>query len=257
MTVTAVPPSSWLLPPVDLALGPSDAHVWRLSLTPPPEQVALLARTLSHDERERAARFYFDRDRIAFTVARGALRTLTGIYTGHAAQDLVFGYQAKGKPYLTSPPGDLHFNISHSGGVALLAFTRSREIGVDVEHRRPLQDLLSVANFSFSHQEYTTLCGLPAHEQIDAFFSCWSRKEAFIKTTGEGISQIRDFDVSMRPGEPARLLRVKDVLPGHERWSMHDLPAIADYAAALVVEGHDVQITCWDWPPTSPAAAQR
>jgi 4'-phosphopantetheinyl transferase len=231
--------------------------VWRLSLLQPPAQIAILARTLSPDERERAARFYFERDRNAFTVARGALRTLIAIYTGQPPEDLVFGYQTKGKPYLTAPPSDIRFNISHSGDVALLAFTTSREVGVDVERRRPMQDLLSVAKLSFSPREYTTLCGLPPHDQTDAFFSCWSRKEAFIKVTGEGVSQLADFDVSLRPGEPARLLWVKDVAPGHEPWSMHDLPAIPGYAAALAVKAHDVRIDCWDWPPDSPTTLQR
>jgi 4'-phosphopantetheinyl transferase len=253
MTVAAVPPPAWLPPPAGLALGPDEVHVWRLPLAQPPEQIAILARTLHPDERDRAARFHFDRDRITFTAARGALRTLTGAYTAAPPGGLVFGYQAKGKPYLAAPPGDIRFNVSHSGAFALLAFTRNREVGVDVERRRPMQDLLSLADVSFSRQEYATFCSLPAHDQTDAFFSCWSRKEAFIKATGEGISQLRDFDVSLRPGEPARLLRVKGVLPMQHRWSMHELPAIPDHAAALVVEardiGHSIRIDCWDWPP--------
>jgi 4'-phosphopantetheinyl transferase len=253
MTVAAVPPPAWRPPPAGLALGPDEVHVWRLPLAQPPEQIAILARTLHPDERDRAARFHFDRDRITFTAARGALRALTGAYTGAPPGGLVFGYQAKGKPYLAAPPGDIRFNVSHSGAFALLAFTRNREVGVDVERRRPMQDLLSLADVSFSRQEYATFCSLPAHDQTDAFFSCWSRKEAFIKATGEGISQLRDFDVSLRPGEPARLLRVKGVLPMQHRWSMHGLPAIPDHAAALVVEardiGHSIRIDCWDWPP--------
>lgn len=257
MTVPAAPPRAWLPPPNDLALGPNEVHVWRLPLAQPTAQIAILARTLDPDERTRAARFYFDRDRTAFTVARGALRTLTGFYTDHPPEDLVFGYQAKGKPYLAAPSSDVCFNLSHSGDFALLAFTRGREIGVDIERRRPMQDLLSVAKLSFSPREYATLCGLPPHDHTDAFFTCWSRKEAFIKVTGEGISQLGDFVVSLRPGEPARLLWVKDVSPSQQPWSMHDLPAIPEYAAALVVEGHDVQIDCWDWPPASPMELRR
>ena len=254
MTATAAPPTAWRPAPAGLALGPTDVHVWRLPLAQPPAQLAVLGQTLSPDERERARRFYFDRDRNAFTAARGALRTLVGAYAAHPPGDLVFGYQAKGKPYLTTPPGDLRFNLSHSGEFALIAFTRGRELGVDVERRRPMDDLLSVAKGAFSPREYATLCGLPPRDHTHAFFACWSRKEAFIKTTGEGVSQLGDFDVNLRPGEPARILRVEGVAPGAYPWSIHDLPAIPDHAASLVVEGHDVQIHCWDWPPSPPPA---
>jgi 4'-phosphopantetheinyl transferase len=250
MTVAPAPPPAWRSPPADLALGPTDVHVWRLPLAQPREHLAALGRTLNDDERDRARRFYFDRDRNAFTAARGALRTLAGSYTAHPPERLVFGYQAKGKPYLTAPPGDLRFNLSHSGDYALLAFTRGRELGVDVERRRPMDDLIAVARTAFSPEEYATLTSLPSREHAVAFFACWSRKEAFIKTTGEGVSQLGDFDVNLRPGEPAQLLRVAGVPPASYPWSIHDLPEIPGHAASLVVEGHDVRISCWDWPPS-------
>jgi 4'-phosphopantetheinyl transferase len=252
--VTAAGPApGWLPPPAHLALAPDEVHVWCAALVQRPEPLALLARTLAPDERDRAARFYFDRDRMAYIATRGALRTLAGGYLGVPPGELVFGYRARGKPYLETPPGDLRFNVSHSGAVALLAFARGCEVGVDVEHRRPVDDLRGLARISFSPPEYATWCGLPPHDQRDAFFRCWSRKEAFIKTTGEGVSQLADFEVSLRPGEPARVLWVKDVAPASHRWSMHDLPALPDHAAALVVE-HDnvrirVRIRCWAFSP--------
>lgn len=241
--------AAWLPPPPGPALGPADVHVWRVPLAPPAAQVAALGQTLGEDERARAARFHFERDRTAYTVARGALRTLLGRYLGRDAAELAFGYRDKGKPYLAAPPGDaLRFNVSHSGGLALLAFVRGREIGVDIEQRRPMLDLLGLAHTSFSPGEYAAFCALPPADQLHAFFSCWSRKEAFIKATGEGISQLAAFDVSLAPSEPARLLRVDGEPPGRLRWSLQDLPAIPGYAAALVVEGHDLAIACWDWP---------
>jgi 4'-phosphopantetheinyl transferase len=249
MTVPAAPPTSWLPPPPQLALAPDEVQVWCAPLAQRAGPLAILARTLTHDERERAVRFYFDRDRTAFIAARGALRTLIGVYLGVRPADLVFGYQDKGKPYLDTPPSDLRFNVSHSGDYALLAFMRGCELGVDIEQRRPLSDLLALAKASFSGPEYATLCGLSPAHHTEAFFACWSRKEAFIKTTGEGVSQLGDFEVSLRPGEPARLLRVKDIAPAELRWSMHDLPAIPGHASALVVERHGVRIRCWDWPP--------
>ena len=251
--MTAAP--AWLPPPTELALGPDLVHVWRLPLTQPPAQLAVLAQTLGDEERARARRFHFDRDRDAYTCARGALRTLAGRYVAQRPDALGFGYRARGKPYLTAPPGDsLQFNVSHSGELALLAFTRGREVGVDVERRRPLQDLRSLAQTSFSPAEYAALLGVPAHDQTDAFFACWSRKEAFIKATGEGIGQLAEFDVTVRADEPARLLRIPGGAAAGPRWSMRDLPAIPGYAAALVVDGHEVRIACWDWPPGGVAA---
>ena len=246
--MTGDAPAAWLPPPAELALAGAEVHVWRVPLAPPADAVAALARTLDGDERSRAARFHFDRDRTAFTVARGALRTLAGGYLGAPPARLELGYRDKGKPYLTAPPGGLRFNVSHSGELALVCFARDREVGVDIERRRALPDLLSLARTSFSDREYAALCGLPPAAHHDAFFACWSRKEAFIKATGEGVSQLADFDVSLAPGEPARLLRVRGEPPGASRWSLRDLPAIDGYAAALVVEGAAARIDCWRWP---------
>ena len=245
--------AAWQPPPAELALAGADVHVWRVALDPPAEAVAALADTLSGDERDRAARFHFDRDRIAFTVARGALRTLAGRYLAAPPAGLAFGYRERGKPYLTAPDG-LRFNVSHSGQRALLCFARDREVGVDIELRRELSDLRALARTAFSPAEYAALCRLPEAAHPDAFFACWSRKEAFIKATGEGVAQLAAFDVSLAPGEPARLLRVDGEPPGAPRWSIHDLPAIPGYAAALVVErdGAAPRLACWDWPAPSP-----
>jgi 4'-phosphopantetheinyl transferase len=213
-----------------------------------PAALAGLAALLDRDERDRAARFRFDRHRDAFSVARGALRTLAGRYLGAAPAALRFGYRERGKPFLIAPPGDLTFNVSHSGDVALIAFARGREIGVDVEHEKPLSDLLALARTSFSANEYAALCRLASADHPQAFFACWSRKEAFIKATGEGVAQLAAFDVSLAPGAPARLLRVPDE-PGAPAWLLHELPAIAGHAAALVTAGPVAAIACWDWPP--------
>jgi 4'-phosphopantetheinyl transferase len=236
----------WQTPPLALALDRGDVHVWRLRLAQPPDAIARLGATLTGDEHARASRFYFERDRTAFTVARGALRTLLGRYTGAAPAALVLGYRDKGKPYLLSPPGDLEFNVSHSGDFALLAFTRGAPIGVDVERHRPLDDLHSLAKFSFSPSEYAALCALPATDHVTAFYACWSRKEAFIKLTGEGVSQLAEFDVSLRPGEPMRLLRFRDQRDGLP-WALHELPAIPGHSAALAVEADPIRLSCWEW----------
>ena len=246
--------TAWQPPPAEPALAAGDVHVWRIALDPPADAIAALARTLSDDEHGRAARFHFDRDRVAFTVARGALRTLAGRYLDEPPARLAFGYRERGKPYLTAPPGapGLRFNLSHSGQRALVCFACDRELGVDIELRRELSDLRSLARTAFSPAEYAALCRLPPDAQPHAFFTCWSRKEAVIKATGEGVAQLAAFDVSLAPGEPARLLRFDGEPPDAPRWSLHDLPAIPGYAAALAVErapGAAPRITCWDWAP--------
>jgi len=239
---------AWLEPPAEVALGAGEVHVWRVALHQPPATVAAFASLLSNDERTRAARFYFDRDRSAYVSARGALRTLAGRYLGRPPAALGFGYQAKGKPYLLAPDGDrLRFNVSHSGEVAVIGFTLGREIGVDVERRRSMSELASLAHTSFSPDEYARFCAIPQHDREVAFFLCWSRKEAFIKATGEGVSQLADFDVSLAPGDPARLLRVAGEPHGEPRWSLDDLPEIPGYAAALAVAGHGLDVACWDF----------
>lgn len=245
--------TGWQPPPADLALAADDVHVWRVALDAPAGVVAALARTLSDDERGRAARFHFERDRVAFTVARGALRALAGRYLGEPPARLAFGYRERGKPYLTAP-GPLQFNVSHSGQRALVCFARDREVGVDIEARRELSDLLAIARTAFSPAEYAALCRMPPGAHPEAFFTCWSRKEAVIKATGEGVAQLAAFDVNLAPGEPARLLRFDGEPPDAPRWSLHDLPEIPGYAAALAVErtGAAPRITCWDWPAGPP-----
>lgn len=234
--------AGWRPAPAQPVLGRDEVHVWRIALQAPAEHVERVAALLDADERERAARFHFERDRTAFVVARGALRVLVGGYVAEAPEHLVFGYRERGKPYLEKPAGALRFNLAHSGEVGLLAFSRDRELGVDVEQRRPLDDLRSLARVSFSANECAALLDVPPHDQLDAFFACWARKEALIKATGEGVSQLAGFDVSLRPGEPARLLSE----PDRARWSLFDLPGIPGYAAALVVENPAVRIACWD-----------
>lgn len=240
----------WLEPPAALGLLEDEVHVWSLALEQPDEEREALARALSEDERQRAARFYFEKDRRHFTVARGVLRALLGRYLERAPGEISFEYGPQGKPSLPSP-APLRFNLSHSGGRALLAFSREREVGVDIEQARPLKDLLGLAETVFSPRELATLRALSGAAREEAFFACWSRKEAFIKATGEGMSRRLDsFDVSLRPGEAARLLHVEGEPPGALRWELRALPELPGYGAALVITGLEaerVRLRCWRW----------
>ena len=176
--------------------GPSALR--RLTLSSPG-----FSQLLAPDETARAARFHFDHLQRRFILSRGALRILLGHYLDIAANRIEFRYGSRGKPSLAAPAG-IHFNASHSGDVALFAFTLHCEIGVDVEEMRPISDMREIASRFFCAEESTELMALPADERERAFFLCWTRKEAYLKAVGEGLyAPLNDFCVTLRPGEPA------------------------------------------------------
>jgi len=232
------------------ALGRADVHVWRTALDRPADAVAALAETLSGDERDRAARFHFERDRRRFTAARGGLRALLAAYLGVTPAAVAFEYGAHGKPRVAEAPagGDLRFNVSHSAGVALYAVARGREVGVDVEGHREDFATAEIAERFFSPAERRALSALPPERRCEAFFACWSRKEAYIKARGLGLSLALDaFDVSLAPGEPAALLATRDDPAERDRWSLRALDPGPGLAGAIAAEGRDWTLSCWRW----------
>jgi 4'-phosphopantetheinyl transferase len=239
----------WILTPPLPELPADAAHVWRAALDVDP---APFERVLSPEEREHAARFRFERGRERYTVARGVLRALLGAYLACAPQDLRFVYGARGKPALE--PGVLEFNVAHSHDLALIAVARGRRVGVDVEAVRELSDAAQIARRFFSAAECAALSAVPAEQQLQAFFACWTRKEAFLKARGEGIAfGLDQFDVTLAPGEPARLLAVRDLrvpeggTPGEAaRWSLAALEPGPGFAGALAVEG-PAAVACYEF----------
>jgi len=243
-------PSSWRPAVPGIALGADDIHCWRASLDATPETVASFAATLSPDERERAARFRAPADGDRFTVGRGILRAILAGYLGIEPGALRFIYGAHGKPALVSGDNakDIRFNLSHSRGLALFAFALGREIGADLEFMRPNLDTERLAVRFFSREEIRTLQALPDAERRAAFFRCWSRKEAFIKARGEGLSLPLDgFTVSLAPGAAAALLHVAADEAEARRWELREIPVAADYAAAIAAEGANWSLALWDW----------
>jgi len=226
-------------------------HVWRTALDLPESQVRSLRQTLTADECQRAERYVFEKDRTHFVVARGLLRVLLGRYLRQEPQHLRFTYGLHGKPALATDMGRvaLRFNVSHSHGLALYAITCGREIGVDVERIRPAVVQEKVAERFFSPREVTVLRALPTPLQAPAFFACWTRKEAYIKAKGDGLSLPLDqFDVSLAPGEPAALLHTTWDPQEAACWALQDLAPAPGYRAAVAVAGHDWRLTCWDGP---------
>jgi len=240
-------------------LGGEDVHVWRAALARTPREVEALKGLLSEDELSRAERFHFPHDRSNFVVARGTLREILSLYLGLPPELLQFGYSAFGKPELNGAPAEtrLRFNLSHAGGLALYAVAAGREVGVDVEVVRESVPCEELAASFFSRREVAALLALPACDRTRAFFECWTRKEAYIKAHGEGLSLPLDsFDVSLAPGEPAALLGTRG---GREAsgWTLRELTPGQGYAAAVAVEGDGRRLRCWRWPCDEDASGGR
>jgi 4'-phosphopantetheinyl transferase len=241
----------WGVPPVTMELGNNEVHVWRVLLDELLPQTGGFLHTLAADEQTRAERFYFQRDRERFIAAHGALRAILGFYLNRAPQCVSFDYGSHGKPVLAWESGGdtIRFNMSHSRGVALYAVARAREVGIDVEFIHRNLEVEQIAERFFSRGEIAALCTLPTDLRKYAFFLCWTRKEAYIKAKGEGLSMPLDqFDVSLIPGEPAGLLNTRPDSDDAVRWSMQDLNPAGGYVGALAVEGRGWSLSRWQWP---------
>jgi 4'-phosphopantetheinyl transferase len=240
----------WSVPSAVPILGSNEVHVWRAVLDESTQEIDSFLYTLSADERTRAERFYFQSDRERFITAHGVLRRILGAYLNRAPECLSFCSGSHGKPALALGSGGdaIRFNMTHSHGVALYAVTRGREVGIDLEFIERDLEVEQIAERYFSRREIATLRALPTELRKGAFFLCWTRKEAYIKARGEGLSLPLDqFDVSLIPGQPAALLSTQ---PADEdvRWSLQELTVASGYVAALAVEGHGLSLSCWQWP---------
>src|SRR5258706_3318452 len=231
-------------------LAPDQIHVWRVPLNQSPARLLELKAVLSPDERARAERFRFDKDRNQFIESRAALRLLLSQYLNVSPTGLTFSKAAHGKPALANGQSNsgLRFNLSRRDGLALVAVTRDREIGIDVELIQADLPLFEIANVSFSENELAILQSLPESQQAAGFYNCWTRKEAYVKARGEGFSfPLKEFDVSLTPGAAAKLLAVRGRNTEVDRWTLQDLSAGDGYVAALMFEGPNATVICEDW----------
>jgi 4'-phosphopantetheinyl transferase len=243
------PRFSWSPPSIDFALTAADLHVWQVPLDQPAERVAHCRAILSADEQARADRFYFDRDRRRYVVARGGLRSIIGRYLDVPPERLAFAYGPQGKPRLslTADHIPLHFNVAHSHELALYAITRTYEVGIDVEYtKRQVMDIDQLAGRFFSANENAVYRALPATDRRAAFFRCWTRKEAFIKAIGEGLSHPLDrFDVTFTPDRPPAILNIDGASAAATAWSLFHLEPAADYIGAVAVQGVIQHLAGW------------
>ncbi len=241
-------PVEWDTPPPHLILEESQVHLWLTELVRPTDQVVHLREVLSEDERARADRFHFEKDRVAYTIGRGNLRRLLARYLEVEPTTIRFTYNKYGKPILDvasvcdpaeagSLAASLQFNVSHSGLLALYGFTLNRAIGVDIEWHRDNISPLEIAKGFFSPSENQTLNGLSTTaEHYEAFYNCWTRKEAYIKAHGMGLSLPLDsFDVTLAPGEHAQLVATRPNADEVNQWVVDAVPAPAGYTAAIAL----------------------
>jgi 4'-phosphopantetheinyl transferase len=219
-------------------LTEDEVHVWKLDLRLPAKGLARLKSLLSRDELGRMEELSHPLHRSRSIAARGRLRELMASYTDQAPAEIEFEYGNYGKPYLKSagPSSGVSFNLSHSKDVVLLAITRRREVGVDIEYIKPGRNYLAVAQFYFSERERSQLAALPERARQEAFFHGWARKEAFIKALGLGLAfPLDDFSVSVHP-EAAGLLEVRGEQQAAARWQVIKLQVDGPFTAALAVE---------------------
>lgn len=237
----------WTSSPNHLILTQDELHVWRADLNIESDLQESFWLSLSADEKDRASRFRFEKDRIHYVAARGILRKLLANYLKIAAAEIEFLYNPQGKPSLKTNQG-LKFNISHAHGLGLFGFIYKYELGIDVEFLKPDIDIQTLATSFFTKKEAQKLLSLPPHFKISGFYNCWTRKEAFIKAIGEGLSfPLDQFEVSLHPNAPAQLLATYWNQEEIKTWTLTSFHPKPDYTAALAFKGDPVEIKYFNW----------
>ena len=229
------------------ALGSEDIHIWGAEVSASVHQLERLERVLCREEREKAARYVREADRKASILARGALRILLSAYSGERADEITFHYSENGKPSVvpqgsgSSPDQEdaaggrdpIGFNVSHSGNWVVLAFGRSRQVGVDLEEVRRDMDVMSIASRYFAPEETERIAAAADPHQL--FFHHWARKEAYVKAAGSGLfRELSSFSVPVEDGEK-------------DGWYFQRLEAGHSYASAVVTDKPMVNVPCFDF----------
>ncbi len=226
-----------------IEIGAREVHLWGIWLNAGTEALAQFSSTLSSEERYRADRFSSEILKCSYTFSRGGLRILLAHYLGRLPNEIELIRGPKGKPSLRES-SRIRFNTSHSGQMALYAFTLGCEVGVDVEQIRKLDDAESLASRFFSPGEISELLSLNPKEMTQAFFRCWTRKEAYIKAVGGGLSiPLSCFQVTLLHGVPARLVQIADDMGDAGEWTLHHLEPAPGYVGALAYQDNPRPIT--------------
>jgi len=244
--------SSWTQAPSHLDPPVEEIHVFCAALDLSLEAAAGLERVLAEDERARARRFHFARDRIRYVVGRARLREILGRYLRVDPASVALRYGRQGKPMLATghddDPGP-RFNASGADGLALLAFHAKDEVGIDLERVHAVPDALLIAQSQFTADEHGALQALPPSEREAGFFRVWTRKEAVVKSTGLGFSQpIDSFTVPVAPDDGPEGVRLAVSGRPVHRWLLPVPPPAPGFLAALAFAGEPNPVRCWTWP---------
>jgi 4'-phosphopantetheinyl transferase len=237
-------------PPAVWTLEPREVHVWEFPLQVTPATLADFGSTLAPAERERAARFHFERDRNRFIAGRAQMRYILSEYLRTKPSRVQFCYSARGKPALNGEfaGSGLEFNLAHSDDLAILAVTRAGKVGVDVERVRPLKDVGDLVARFFSQRENDLFQQLLEEQKSAAFFNLWTRKEAWLKATGEGIGELlNQVEVSFLPGEAARILHLPTIANAVAHWDLHALAPASGFIGAMATATPGTAVQCWKW----------
>jgi len=229
-----------------------EVHVWRIDLAAGAGSPAA-ATLLSCDEHERAARLLCVHKRTRFIAGRSALRRLLGQYLDKAPQTLVFRYGPHGKPALVTGASEtiLTFNFSHSEDLALLAVATGREVGIDLEYRHRDISVAPFARHILSENEAAALQRLPEEQHQQALLAAWTRKEAYVKALGEGLTRtLKSFSAGIADDETT-VLRLEDANGEPHTWTFTPLAVHPDYLACVAARGSDWTPHCFDWKPAS------
>ena len=241
-------PLEWIRPAAAPLLGRDEVHVWRLDLDEMISDGLALEPRLAPDECERARRFRFAQDRERYLASRAALRGILAGYVGGRPETLRFVRAPAGKPALLGETEGLEFNLTHADWCAMVAVARGRQVGVDVEGIRLGHSGMDVARRFFAPAEVNTLLAMPPAERAATFVRCWTRKEAYVKARGDGLSRsLQHFEVPLATGATRALVSSLDEPEEVERWSLRELVPAPCHLGALVVEGDGFEVKPWEW----------
>jgi 4'-phosphopantetheinyl transferase len=243
--------TTWEFPPEEVQLQRSQVHIWRVWLDAPSHQIETLKFNLSEAEIRRAEKFHFLKDRNRFLAAHNYTRQILGRYLDLAPEQILYTYNDHGKPDIDHKhaPGPLHFNLSHSDSVCLLAVSNEMQLGVDVERVKHKENIEEIAQRFFSPGEVEQLFAQPESHRDEAFFRCWTRKEAYIKAHGGGMSiPLDQFEVTFISGVPPKINHIGGNVREAARWTLYHLNPREGFIGALAVEGQPIDLKFFQWP---------
>ncbi|MDE5123255.1 MAG: 4'-phosphopantetheinyl transferase superfamily protein [Trichodesmium sp. St19_bin1] len=225
-------------------LSENNVHIWSTNLKLSSDKIEELSTILSPDEKNRANKFYFEKDKNRFIIARGTLRTILSRYLNIEPKKLQFTYSDRGKPYLKNT--SILFNLSHSQDLALYGITKVNLIGIDLEYIRPMNDAENLAKRFFALQEYNLIRQLPPQKQQETFLKIWTCKEAYLKAKGDGLGgSLEKVEICLTPEKPVEFFSINGDIEEASHWYLYQFIPQPNYIAAVVVAEKNQKLSFW------------